>query len=208
MGYLKIFICIYHIVGYNTQRLSTISWIFFMSEKFTISALDLTNWFYQRAETDSTIMTEEKVQQLLFLSQMHYVLKFKKNLIPSLFVCNISGFYEATIRSVLSFGLPLMSKPNFDTTIHNFLESIWQKYSSQSTKNLNNFIVSLECWKKYYNSRNDVFVDILSFIDSSLKSDKNFSSAQKSNTSRLLFSQNGPVKVSAWQPKKITSTKK
>ncbi len=168
------------------------------------SALDITNWFCKKAENHSQVLTEPKIQHLLFLAQIHYALKSGKILMPSLFICGRSGFYEPTIRTILSFGLPLMSPPRFDVEINDFLELIWQKYALQSEAELNRFILSLDCWKRFYRPEEETIVNPALFTDSFADSiQKTPSEPQKS---KILISQNGPVKVSTWQPRKIKSS--
>ena len=72
---------------------------------------------------------------------------------PTLFVCADSGFYNAEIKSILKFGLPLMGKGNFSSSILEFLNLIWQKYGSQTDDQLDkiypNFskvLVISFCW--------------------------------------------------------------
>ncbi|MBE6444209.1 MAG: hypothetical protein E7020_06055 [Alphaproteobacteria bacterium] len=165
------------------------------------SSLDIVNWFYRKAEDDKKIIDEKKVQHLLFLSQIHFALKNGCYLMPSLFVCEKTGFYEPTIRAILSFGLPLMPKNSVCAENSRFLELIWQKYSNKSENELSQFVMSLDCFKQSYRSEKDNVVDPINFVasfENSLQSQCN-----KQNKTKILISQNGPVKVSAWSPKKL-----
>ena len=174
-----------------------------MNEKI-VSALDVTNWFYQKASNN--VISERKIQHLLFLSQLHYALKYKKLLMPTLFVCADSGFYNAEIKSILKFGLPLMGKGNFSSSILEFLNLIWQKYGSQTDDQLDKFIFSLEPWKHYYRPENETIVNPIEFTDSFANTIHNSKEKSVSSKSKVMMSQNGPVKVSSWQPRKLNSS--
>ncbi len=177
-----------------------------MSGQNIISSLEITNWLCRRAESEKRHLTESKLQHLLFLAQIHYALKSGKFLMPSLFVCGRSGFYEPTIRQIMSFGLPLMNTPVFKEEITTFLELIWKKYAGQSEEELEHFILSLECFKHFYRPEEETIVNPMYFTDSfagSIQKDK-----AENHASKILLSQNGPVKVSAWHPRKLHSDKK
>ena len=103
-----------------------------MDNKTITSTLDIVNWFCRKAAAVGTTLDENKIQHLLFLAQIHYALKSGHFLMPSLFVCSRSGFYEPTVRVLMRFGLPLLPEPCFKTEINTFLELIWQKYAGQS----------------------------------------------------------------------------
>ena len=97
-----------------------------MDNKTITSTLDIVNWFCRKAAAVGTTLDENKIQHLLFLAQIHYALKSGHFLMPSLFVCSRSGFYEPTVRVLMRFGLPLLPEPCFKTEINTFLELIWQ----------------------------------------------------------------------------------
>ncbi len=179
-----------------------------MTDRKITSALDITNWLCQRAQTEGTVLPEAKIQHLLFLAQIHFALKSGHCLMPSLFVCGRSGFYEPNIRTIMQFGLPLMAKPSFDASTNDFLELIWQKYSHQDEPQLNRFIISLDCWKQSYRPERDVIVDVIRLADSFASSIKEKHSSDLSNpSSKIMLSQHGPVRVSAWHPRKLNSKK-
>lgn len=177
-----------------------------MSGQIITSSLEITNWLCRRAESEKDRLTEAKLQHLLFLAQIHYALKSGKFLMPSLFVCGRSGFYEPTIRQIMSFGLPLMKAPAFKEEIDAFLELIWKKYAKQTESELEHFILSLDCFKHFYRPEEETIVNPMYFTDSFA------GSIQKTKTetsgSQIRLSQNGPVKVSAWTPRKLHSDKK
>ena len=181
-----------------------------MTAREITSAIDITNWLCKRAETEGLALQEDKIQHLLFLAQIHYALKSGHCLMPSLFVCGRSGFYEPNIRTIMEFGLPLMSSPRFDSATNDFMDLIWQKYGHEEESSLNNFVISLECWKHYYRPERDVIVDITRMTDSfagSIKTNGN-TALDASPKMQIMLSQNGPVRVSAWHPRKLSSKNK
>ena len=96
------------------------------------SALEVVNWFFRQADVDDTCLENNKIQHLLFLSQVHYALSHNmQHLFPAVFTCNDNGFQEPNIAHILSFGLPLMNPPKINNELSNFLNLIWQKYSAQ-----------------------------------------------------------------------------
>lgn len=179
-----------------------------MTNKMITSALDITNWFCKRADTENISLQEAKIQHLLFLAQIHFALQSGHCLMPSFFVCGKSGFYEPNIRTIMQFGLPLMANPNFSPDTNNFLELIWQKYGHQDEAELNRFIISLECWKQSYRPERDVIIDISRLADSFSSSIKSYGTRDLSTSnSKIMLSQHGPVRVSSWHPRKLNTNK-
>ena len=168
-------------------------------------SLELAYWFCKKATSVGKQLGEQQIQHLLFLAQVHYILKSGHFLYPSLFVCGRSGFYNPTIRTLMEFGLPLMPETNFDAKIETFLELIWQKYALLSDTELTNFILTLDCWKKNYRSNEEFIVNPMHLIDSFADA-LHLSKEQKKTKTKIMLSQHGPVKVSAWQPRKLSSS--
>lgn len=164
------------------------------------SSLDISFWFCQKSERNGTILSNAKLQHLLFLSQMHYLAKHKTFLFPSLFVCDKNGFSDNTIRTIMAHGLPLMSPPSFDAQTASFLEEIWQKYGLQSENTLQKIIISTDSYKHFYKSGEETIANPACFTDS--VSPKQLLNTTKSQE-KIMLSQNGPVKVSAWFPRKL-----
>ena len=93
--------------------------------------------------------------------------------------------------------LPLMSAPKFKAEITGFLELIWKKYYPQSNASLAKLIKSSA---SYTEVPNIVSLETLA---------KNFNDSinpQNTNKIKMLISQNGPVMVSKWQPRKVETT--
>jgi hypothetical protein len=176
-----------------------------MTKKTVVSTLEVVNWFCKKAEKARIPLEESKIQNMLFLAQMHYVLKSGQLLTPSLFVCGQDGFFEPTIRTLLGFGLPLMAAPKLENETSVFLELIWQKYAPWKNDELKKFVVSLECWKNFYRPERELIVNPVSIIDSFSNSIRGVA-PQPAVTGKVLMSQNGPVQVSSWKPRKVTSS--
>ena len=171
-----------------------------MSSKKNNSDINVAYWFYRKAEKQNIKLSEAKIQHLLFLTQMHYSMKHEELLMPSLFVYSKSEIYDPAVRTIMDYGFPLMPTPEFDADVSDFLELIWQKYASLSQEQLQEFIYSLKYFQNLTPQKDDIIINPLNLIDS-------FSSSiryKKSETkSKIMISQNGPVKVSKWTPRKL-----
>ncbi len=179
-----------------------------MDRRNFFSSIEIADWFHKKAERQGLPLSDEKIQHLLFLAQIHHMLKEGRLLIPSFFICGKSGFYEAGLQSILRFGLPLMPMASFDDNTAAFLELIWKKYSPLSDYELNEFITSLNCWQKNYNSLKETVVDVSKLVDSFAQSiqgsPEDFSFVKSpAHTKKIMLSQNGPVQVSSWHPRKL-----
>lgn len=174
-----------------------------MPKKLIKSTLDIVGWFCNKALTDKQTLSSQQLQNLLFLAQMHHISKEGQVLVPSMFVCYQDGFYEPTVEAVLLQKLPLLKLPELEQRVSLLLESVWQKYAHLSEKELLNFVTSLSCWKETYTAKEDVIINPLDIAPSfslSISKDKNFS------PSKIRLSQNGPVQVSPWRPRKLNNS--
>lgn len=171
------------------------------------SAFDVANWFFKKSDSEGLYLESEKLQHLLFLAQMHYaLLNENEYLFPSLFICDHTGFVEPTLQKALSFGRPLMEAPEFSSEINEFLNLIWQKYSPMSIKALAEFIKNSASYNECYQSGRRNIIDIHDFA-SGFKSSLNasaFNQSKSASPKKILLSQNGPVVVSKWSPRKLT----
>ena len=160
----------------------------------TDTAIDIAYWFFNRAEKDGIYLETEKMQHLLFLAQIHFAMAYNMQiLVPSLFVCNKDGFFEPNLKRM------------FAAKIDSFLESIWNKYGKTSLIGLEKLIKSNSAFKENCIAGTINVIDLKAVVDSFIKSSK---AAQKNNAfsnnrKKVLLSQNGPVVVSKWQPRKI-----
>ncbi len=171
------------------------------------SSLDVANWFFKKAEKDGWYLENEKLHHLLFLSQVHYALQNNNAyLMPSLFVCTTNGFADPTLQQALSFGRPLMEAPLFSTEINAFLEFIWNKYALQTLRDLNDIVKSSPLYKENFQAGQINFVT-LPELTAKFKETGETSSAETHQQKKILLSQNGPVVVSPWQPRKLNLSK-
>ncbi len=171
------------------------------------SSLEIANWFFKKSDIDDVHLENSKLHHLLFLSQMHYALTHNmQHLFPAVFICDQDGFQEPNIAHILSFGMPLMNFPKFNNDISSFLNLIWQKYASLSNPELTNIIKSSEIYQNNFNKNKTTIIEHNN-ICQSLKSFSNKKTAYEPSSKRkVLISQNGPVVVSKWQPRKLSST--
>lgn len=176
------------------------------------SAFDIANWFFKKSDSEGIYLEQEKLQHLLFLSQLHYALLHEQEyLFPSLFVCDANGFNEPTLQKALSFGRPLMEAPEFSPEIDHFLTLVWKKYSPMSIKALADFIKDSKSYSLYYRTGKKTIVNIHDIVPT-FKNSLNASAFNKNkglSPKKVLISQNGPVVVSQWSPRKLphSSTK-
>ena len=171
-----------------------------MTYKKNNSNINIAYWFYNKASDFNVKISETKTQLLLFLSQMHYSIKNECLLMPSLFVYSNSEIYDPTVRTIMNYGFPLMPHPEFDADVADFLELIWQKYALLSDEELQEFVYSLKCLKNIYSEKSDIIINPLNLIASFATSIRN---KKNENKSKIMISQNGPVKVSTWMPRKL-----
>lgn len=165
------------------------------------SAIDIAYWFFNHAEDNGWYLENEKVHHLLFLAQAHYALLNKNQyLFPSVFICNNDGFSEPNISKILAQGRPFMPQPKLAAKVTDFLEVIWQKYASQSLRDLTNLVKATPLYADTYKPGLSSIV----FHQEMASKFQNKSAHPVSSKKKILISQNGPVVVSKWQPRKIT----
>ncbi len=145
----------------------------------------------------------------MFLAQVHYALAYNMGiLMPSMFVCDETGFTEPTLNKIFAQGHPFMPKAVMNVKTNDFLLEIWKKYGSLSTKELTNIIKNNPAYKDNYveGVKNLVQLNLVveKFIsNSNILKDNN---AYSDNKKKILLSQNGPVVVSKWQPRKVAQS--
>ena len=173
-----------------------------MTNSKIYSSLDVIYWFFHKFGTTKTPADKQKTQHLLFLSQMHYLLKNKKILFASFFISDKNCFYEPTLLKIIQTGFPLNYNFSMNKTDCDFLDLIWQKYSPLSANELNTFI------EKFYNFIETTENAIINPFEI-LKSFSDFIQVNHEKTSftksKIMLSQNGPVRVTEWKPRKINN---
>lgn len=177
-----------------------------MTVPATDTAIDVAYWFFNRAEKDGIYLETEVMQNLLFLSQLHFAMSYNMQMLtPSLFVCDHSGFYEPNLKKMFAFGRPFMPSVKFPEKVENFLEAIWAKYGKLSLRNLEKITKSNSIFNEMCISGTVNTVDF-DLVVKHFQAEKN--KAHPNNTlfekkKKILLSQNGPVVVSKWQPRKL-----
>ena len=172
------------------------------------SSIDVAYWFLSRAENDGMFLEDEKLHYLLFLAQVSYAKNNMQMLMPCLFMCGENGFYEPNIKRIFANGRPFMTSPKINDDLSTFLEIIWNQYKQLSIMQLKNITINSSLFKETYRKGVETVVSWNSLVDKSCEygtiRDRGEST---SKTSKILFSQNGPVLVSKWTPRKITKDK-
>lgn len=181
-----------------------------MSVPATDSAIDVAYWFINRAEKDGSFIDDEKLQHLLFLAQVHFATSNNMEiLMPCLFVCDDKGFFEPTLTTIFAHGRPFMPPKTMSDKVSAFLEGIWVKYAKIPLVEITYLIKSSSCYQNNYlpNSRN--VVELKTIVDNFVKDSNilNNNNAYSDNRKKILYSQNGPVIVSKWKPRKVSDKK-
>ena len=102
----------------------------------------------------------------------------------------------------MDHGFPLIGVPDFDQQTADFLELIWQKYATQTQTDLQKFIYSIKSLKNLKSKNDECIINPLDLSDSFSSTIKHEIKPQRS---KIMISQNGPVKVSAWTPRKLNT---
>ncbi len=174
-----------------------------MTKPAVKSALEIANWFFKKAEASKIYLEEDKLHPLMFLAQTHFALKNDMQyLMPGLFVCDNDGFFEPNLKQILEYGMPLMGTPSLPDKINEFLELIWNKYAVKNTFELVGIVKDSPAYRRHYVKGEQTLV---SLEDMS----RNFDADPEARTAKkILISQNGPVVVSQWNPRKLNNSKK
>lgn len=177
-----------------------------MSIPATESAIDVAYWLIQRAEKDGVFLEDEKLHHLLFTSQVVYAQKYNRSvLMPSLFVVDDKGFSEPNILKMFALGRPYMPPVKLDDKTTAFLETIWKKYAPMTVTAMGTLIKASTAYRQNYKSGEKHVIEVNSVLDLF----KSSSAAPVGNRRKMLISQNGPVMVSKWTPRKVeTSVRK
>lgn len=176
-----------------------------MNTSATESSVDIAAWFISRAQKDEWFLENEKLQNLLFLAQFHFSQQYKDQiLMPSLFTVNKDGFREPNIERLLQNGRNTLSASRLSNEVDSFLEKIWKVYGAMSLKQLRDMIKRQTSYPEQYPSETKNIVEINSLVEK-LKSPGKIeqTTKRKETEKKVLISQNGPVVVSKWQPRRL-----
>lgn len=178
-----------------------------MTNAVTDTAIDIAYWFYDKALDEKVTLTENKMQHLVFLSQLLYAGAYNKTmLMPSLFICADEGIYEPSLKKILSLGRPYLPQPGFPPKLTAFLEEIWKRYALLPEAETEHFIKNLSIYKENHQKDAKKIIDFKTIVESLNKNSR--IETEKSEKRKIMQSQNGPVIVSKWQPKKASEYKK
>lgn len=176
-----------------------------MSSPATNSSIDVTYWFFCRAEQDDVYLENEKLHHLLFLAQLSYARKHNGDMfMPSVFLCDEQGIFEPNIKRILTQGRPFMPPVRFDENISAFLEQLWQDFGHIPQIRLKQAVTALPLYSRFAKKGTVSVIPWNSLVDKSdecgtiqLKEDRHL-------PKKVLVSQNGPVVVSQWNPRKVS----
>jgi hypothetical protein len=165
-----------------------------MNTAATESALDVAYWFMDKS------VDERNIPHLLFLAQAHYAVNNDtKYLMPCIFICDESGFAEPSVSKVTMLGKPISATYKIDKKTEKFLEEILSKYGKVHHLDLVKVIKNSPVYKKLHREGAKSIVQLKSIVD-------NFnygSNIMENNERKVTFSQNGPVVVVPWKPRKV-----
>lgn len=173
------------------------------------SSFDVACWFIHKAKQENIYLETEKLQHLLFLAQSRYALEQQgKMLMPCLFLCDDDGFYEPTLKKIFAQGRLVMQSAQLSIDVSSFLEGIWQDFKSLSIAQIRDAITQKPIYVKCRKQGIHTIVPWNYFIDKSNDCGKISTyqvSATRDFAKKVLVSQNGPVVVSQWMPRKINN---
>lgn len=181
-----------------------------MAGSATNSAIDVAYWFIHKAEHENIHLEDEKLHHLLFLSQVHYALKHGMELLmPSLFICGNNGFFEPNLNVMFAQGRPYMPKKSLSEKVEDFLEKVWKRYAHLNEKELTLMIKSNPAYQNCHIRGTQNIAPLKTIVENFIKNPDTatYSSTRATANKKVSYSQNGPVVVSKWNPRKI-STKK
>lgn len=176
----------------------------------TNSAIDVAYWFIRKGEEKNLRLEDEKIHHLLFLAQVHFALKHNMELLmPSLFVCGENGFFEPNLNVIFSQGRPYMPPKALPERVDNFLEKVWARYAPLSGKELTLMIKSNPAYQNCYISGTENIAPLKTIVENFTKNPDTatYSSTRTTANKKVSYSQNGPVVVSKWNPRKISEKK-
>jgi len=176
-----------------------------MTSPATTSSIDVAYWFFDRAEQDGFYLENEKLHHLLFIAQCEYAKKYYNSmLMPCVFLCDEKGFFEPNLQKMFLNGRPFMPKVSFDNKVSAFLENIWLKFNRLSIMQLKQIITSSPLYTDTYQKDMTNVLHWHSVIDKYNECGTIQDSIDNTyHPKKVLVSQNGPVIVSKWKPRKV-----
>ena len=146
----------------------------------------------------------------MFLAQVHFALANNMELLmPSLFVCGENGFSEPNLSVIFAQGRPYMPPRKLSDKVSDFLNKVWKRYAPLSVKELNLMIKSNPAYQNCYIRGVRNIAPLKTIVENFTKNtDLSRTNAVYSTANKKVsYSQNGPVVVSKWNPRKISVKK-
>ncbi|MBQ8464950.1 MAG: hypothetical protein IJ545_02955 [Alphaproteobacteria bacterium] len=165
------------------------------------SSLDVAYWFFNRAEQDNLYLETDKVHHLLFWAQSRYAQSpYYKMLMPCLFLCDDNGFFEPNLKRIFEQGRPFMPPVQFEASLSKFLEQIWNEFRTKSLSQCKKLMTQHPLYNEFYQQGSTTLIPWEALTRQINHTPTNsFTPFSK----KILVSQNGPVVVSPWAPRKV-----
>ena len=188
-------------------------WGTYMQTAAADSSFEVISWFLNKAKRDDIFLDYRKLQHLLFLSQLHYQVSFPNSLLmPCVFAYGRNGYEEPSFAGIYSAGiLPQVSVRLPHPTIQ-FLEKIWHIYSAMNASQLETLIQRRIGYPER-KGQEKIIPDLKTLVEKFKSSSKMIKdtapnqSNEENGSKKVMLSQNGPVMVSAWKPRKLSQKK-
>ncbi len=169
------------------------------------SAIEVAYWFFDKAESENMSLEADKVQLLLFWAQLMFAKAYNQQMLcPAVFICDDGGVYEPNLNKILTLGRPFLPLSKFSPMVNDFLSDFWKKFASKPYAELVKLVKSSHIYKDFAKSGAKTLIDFNSMIESLNKYSKMSDYDEGKNSTKILLSQNGPVVVSKWKPRKVS----
>ena len=169
------------------------------------SAVDVAYWLFDKASDTRSELDDYKMQQMLFLAQLLFAKTYNHEMMfPSLFICDENGFFEPNMQKILAQGRPFMPRAKFNARVNEFLEELWEKYAAMSSREMKNFILNSSVYAEFALKGKKRLVDFRDLTDFVRRQGNLMAEKENEDTRKVLLSQNGPVMVSKWKPRKVS----
>lgn len=169
------------------------------------SAVDVAYWLFDKASDTRSDLDDYKMQQMLFLAQLLFAKTYNQEMLfPSLFICDENGFFEPNIQKILAQGRPFMPRARFNTKVSEFLDEIWGKYAVMSSREIKSFILNSSVYAELVTPGKKRLVDFRDLANLVHRLGSIAAEQKDVEKRKVLLSQNGPVMVSKWSPRKVS----
>lgn len=176
-----------------------------MNYSATNSSIDAAYYLLQLSELDGIYLETEKLQHLLFLAQIEFAADYQNQmLMPCVFMCDKNGFFEPGLRRIFEQGRPFMPPVKLHREAGDFLKNIWKKYGKLSIQECRSLVLKTPLYAKCHQEGKTTVLTWNSLIDNlHIYAKMNLRDNLSTPRRKVLVSQNGPVVVSQWTPRKL-----